>query len=949
MNDEQLDLLTSSIRMFIEASYPNPEITPTEDDIEKKLNYYLENPDLQGKITAPEKIQILNKLMMQMAVNVESKAVVLENPEVERWLDDERGKIKWNYWQAYKKLLLKKGRDRGSLIETEKVIDEVLDLSGNPKKHKAFKRKGLVMGNVQSGKTESYLGLINKEIDAGYKIIILLGGHQNGLRKHTQLRVNEGVIGKDNKEISSHQAEIIGVGKLRDQKHSIVPFTSSDKDFDNSAVEALHGIGLSHIDAPIILTVKKWHTVLNGLYAWLKRTNNLDPDKGILLEDALLFIDDEADYATPNVKAPDRSLPPINIEPDSDDDENEPDMVTETNGNIRRILSLFRRSTYVAYTATPFANIFIHPDAVDEKFKDSILKDDLYPSDFMIKLHRPTAYIGQDFFFNPAAEDEDLMNSVIEINDHENLVPMKHKKDFDVGDLPPSLREAIESFFINCAIRSHRNQASNHMTMMVNVSQFNLIQDKVTEKINLYVDRLKEHIDVCSNQPPSQRNKNPVIQTLKATFDKRYSVIESFDEIANELHKTIKVKVIQTNIQTGEGLNYDDYKNGLWTIVIGGLKLSRGLTLEGLSVSYFARNSKGVDTLMQMCRWFGYHGAYADLCKVYLPKESISWYTHITGVVNELYHQLTIMKEAGKTPDDFGLKVRDHPGALMITAANKRKNAVLKNVYMDMWGQTIRRMRIHADSAINASNYKNTQLFVQSLLENNNFKTEERSGSLIFEDVSHEGVIEFTKQLQLMPDIYPDELMNSYIKKMIDSNMPKFKVCVFNNKEKGRTAWANDLGSTNSVKPLMEVNFCGHDFNLRLRTLEKDGAVYKNRSSVLSDPKDEGYYLDSKTTDEINKNFKNPSPFHFIKAKERDFPTLNIYLVSVGIKNKLDSQIDIPFTNEPSVVYSISFPLLDNQKSETLDFIKSKNKETLQSFLVTRRFVDLYSSSIENY
>jgi hypothetical protein len=972
MDRELIESIASQVIIFIsEHGAKDSNQVFESEEIAAQVEFYLSNPMLKAlKISEEVKSLIINKVLMQMSSSVGSKSIVLENPQVERWLDDARADIEWNYWKHYKDLLIRKGRDRGSLLETEKVIDEILDLSGDPKKYDAFKRKGLVMGNVQSGKTESYLGLINKAIDTGYKIIILLGGHQNGLRKQTQLRVDEGVIGTKTKGLGLDHNKRIGVGITRPKNYRVVSFTSSDRDFNSNALDVLDRVVLGDIDGPVVLTVKKWHTVLESLYKWLKKTNALDPEKNILLDFPLLFIDDEADYATPNSKAPERAdIAQVTVSnqalsKDDEDDEEEEDKVTATNGNIRRILSLFRKSTYVAYTASPFANIFIHPDAAEEKFRDQVLNDDLYPSDFMIKLHRPDAYLGQDFFFNPNTVNDkenlskDNEKPVVRISDHERLIPMDHSKNVEVGNLPPSLTEAIRAFFISCAVRSLRGEKKEHMTMMINVSRFNIIQEKVTTKVGLYVEKLKNHIDVCHNLPSIERDENPVFRDLKETYQERFDLPESFDEIVSQLKGTEKIKILQTNVTTGEGLNYEEYEeNGLWTIVIGGLKLSRGLTLEGLNITYFARNSKGVDTLMQMCRWFGYKKGYENLCKVYLPQESISWYTHITEVVNDLYHQLKIMREAGKTPDEFGLKVRDHPGTLMITAANKRKNAFERNVYMDMWGQTIRRMRLDSSTEINSSNLEQTTQFIQSLMgDSSEQRIEEKSQSLLFDEVGHEKVVDYIKKLELKPDIHPDELLFSYIEKMMGSDMPKFKVCVFNNKEPGSTAWTNgDITPENGKIALKTFTFCGHHFNLRLRTLTKDGNGFKTASSNLGDPKDESYYLEPETTKKILDAYDNPSPFHFIKAQERDFPTLNIYLLSIGVKPSGDKvikenrKISIPFEKVPSVVISISFPLLDNQKNETLESIKNQNKKTLESFVVTKRFIEQYQKELAGF
>jgi len=970
MDRKLIETIVSPLMTFIaDISDKDPSKVFEAKEIADQVEYFLKNPALSElNISEEDKLLITNKVLMQMSTTVGSESVVLENPAVERWLDEAKAEIEWNYWKHYKDLLLRKGRDLGSLLETEKVIDEILDLSGDPRKHKAFKRKGLVMGNVQSGKTESYIGLINKAIDTGYKVIILLGGHQNGLRKQTQLRVDEGVIGTKTKDLGLESNKKIGVGITRPENLRVIPFTSSDRDFDSNALDVLYRVGIGDIDGPVVLTVKKWHTVLESLYKWLKRTHGLDPKNNKLLDFPLLFIDDEADYATPNSKAPSResmqNKSPVDFN-DEDDDEDEEDKVTATNGNIRRILSLFNKSTYVAYTASPFANIFIHPDAADEKFRNMILKDDLYPSDFMIKLHRPDAYLGQDFFFNPntANEKENSFNTkknpVVSIYDHETLIPMNHSKEFSVGNLPPTLKESIRAFFITCAVRSVRGDQKEHMTMMINVSRLNLIQEKITDKVAIYVDKLKSHIDVCHSLPPHERDENPIFKELKNTYEKRFDLPESFEEIVSKLKVTQKIKILQANASTGEGLNYEDYEeNGLWTIVIGGLKLSRGLTLEGLNITYFARNSKGVDTLMQMCRWFGYKRQYEDLCKVYLPQESIDWYTHITEVVNDLYHQLIIMKEAGRTPDDFGLKVRDHPGALMITAANKRKNAFERNVYMDMWGQTVRRMRINSNPQINSDNLIHTENFIQSLKDESiNSRIDEKSKSLLFDDVSHEAVLNYINKLEFKPDTNPNELVHTYIQKMQDGGMPNFKVCVFNNKNQGNTDWANkEVGNSmilDGKEPLKTYNFLGQSFNLKLRTLKKNGDEFKSSHSNLGDPKDESIYLKNETTKKIIATHTNPGSFHFIKAQERDFPTLNIYLLSIGIKEDIDElhegKIKIPFPDKPAVVYSISFPLLDNQKAETLSSIKKENKKTLEAYVVTKRHLDLIQKEMAGF
>ena len=181
-------------------------------------------------------------------------------------MDNAKTEIEWNYWDAYKKFLKNdEGRAIKIIEENENIIDEILDLSGNPKIDGAWARKGLVMGNVQSGKTQNYLGLINKAMDAGYKVVILLGGHMNNLRKQTQIRVDEGVIGRESKHIVAPHLGVpkqTGVGKYR-HGHNVATVTSSDEygEFQKRIANTL-GITFDNLADPIIFTVKKNHSIL---------------------------------------------------------------------------------------------------------------------------------------------------------------------------------------------------------------------------------------------------------------------------------------------------------------------------------------------------------------------------------------------------------------------------------------------------------------------------------------------------------------------------------------------------------------------------------------------------------------------------------------------------------------------------------------------------------------
>ncbi|MCK5591808.1 MAG: Z1 domain-containing protein, partial [Candidatus Pacebacteria bacterium] len=171
------------------------------------------------------------------------------------------------------------------------------------------------------------------------------------------------------------------------------------------------------------------------------------------------------------------------------------------------------------------------------------------------------------------------------------------------------------------------------------------------------------------------------------------AVEHSWKEIVDQLHQTtrmVKVKLINGSakdsldykdaeiennhrIQNGENIPWEE--KGISVIVIGGDKLSRGLTLEGLSISYYIRTTKMYDTLMQMGRWFGYREGYNDLCRIYMTDELFSWYRHIAGATKELKEEIDLMSTLNLTPTEFGLKIRSHPGRLVVTSAAKSRNA----------------------------------------------------------------------------------------------------------------------------------------------------------------------------------------------------------------------------------------------------------------------------------
>lgn len=843
------------------------------------------------------------------------QATIINSKEVARWFDDAKTEFDWEYWQAYKSLLLSQERTVDVIDENEKVIDNILDLSGDPRIPGKWNRRGLVMGNVQSGKTQNYLGLINKAMDCGYRIIILLGGgNSNDLRKQTQSRVDEGIIGRKSRHLIQPGEGInpqIGVGKYRNPDYSVATLTSTENDFKGGIAKQL-GISLKDLNAPIIFTIKKNTKIMNNLCEWIKNFHDLEPLEDRRLDLPLLLIDDEADYATPNSRK-------------------DYEKVTRTNELIRQTLNLFNKSTYIGYTATPFANIFIHPESFDEA-----LGDDLYPEDFMIKVPPPENYLGQNFYFENQNLEE--IGPIEIIDDNELMLPMTGQKPHTpVGPIAPSLKEAIRAFVISCSIRDARGQNKDHKSMIVNITHLNALQGQITNEIDNYLKELKQAIHHIDGQTYNECSHNATVQELLKTFNTDFNVPEDFDLVLKHVNKAAnKIKLFGVNTETKVEVDYSIYPNGLSAIIVGGYKLSRGLTLEGLSVSYYARNSKLYDTLMQMCRWFGYRPGYKDLCKVYLPAQSNDWYVHISNAINDLYAELQRMENQQKTPRDFGLRVRSHSGALQVTARNKMRAAVSSIVNIDLWGQRQRRFRFDH----NTDHDKNLELSEKFIAKLQNISKPEiiaPSGSLLFNDVEHEDIINYIESMSLVEDDLGDQILINHIRQLKGRDLPKFKVCIRNVSNSRKFTWESDPRFQDQ-KLLEEYEFCGYKIKLSKRNMKDDGKVYMFPSHEMGSQTDEQLFLSNDEIKIVKSIVRNPSSHHFIASEARDFPGLTIYPFSPAIIHEYTPK-DIDKINsvklisdKPVIGFSVSFPLLEHHKHLSQDELKSLKKDSMIAY-----------------
>lgn len=580
---------------------------------------------------------------------------VVDGEDFEQWLDDAKPSIEPFYWNRYQKLLLQNGLPKDVVISTDTVTDKILSRLGNPKKHVPWDRRGMVVGNVQSGKTANYTGLICKAADAGYRLIIVIAGIHNNLRNQTQARIDEGFIGRDTGRSQETQRggarHIIGVGHFN-PSNTPVSLTNTLRDF-NKATASTNTSEIDSYKVPVVLVIKKNHRTLANLLDWLK-DNSARGDQE-MIDQPMLLIDDEADNASINTKYGKK-------------------LVTTINGQIRDLLNMFHRSCYVGYTATPFANIFIDPDQDDEMYNE-----DLFPRDFIIGLDAPTNYFGPTKIFVDGLPEEGDPTWLRYITDNEDILPVKHKIDHELDALPFSLTRALHAFLLARTIRNIRGQTRAHCSMLVNASRFTAVQGRLRNRLHETLERIQNAVRINASRGADALN-DPEIAALYSVWQEEYSETE-FDwlSVQSELHNAIaSAKVVEVNSRAND-LDYSNSgERGQTVVAVGGFSLSRGLTLEGLTVTWFLRNTMMYDTLMQMGRWFGYRGAgegprrdYEDLCRIWMPAEAIDWYAFIANAAEELHDELRTMERAKATPRMFGLAVRSHPASLLVTARNK--------------------------------------------------------------------------------------------------------------------------------------------------------------------------------------------------------------------------------------------------------------------------------------
>ena len=840
------------------------------------------------------------EIKSEFSIKLDQGSLIQEKGH-EKWFLDKKPLLDMIYWERYKKYLL---NDKGFSVKVVNTMDDILDkltdLLGDPSRDVAYSRRGLIIGDVQSGKTANYLGLICKAVDVGYKVVVLMTGTIEKLRKQTQMRVDEGFVGADSDAMMKmlENGQIIGVGNYDSSIRPMV-LTSTADDFKQQNANNL-GFDLRNINGPVIFVVKKNSSILKRLNKWLTTFNQNGQQK---IRQSILVIDDEADNASVNTNK----------------DEDSP---TAINGQIRDLVSKFEKSSYVGFTATPFANIFIDPDSYD-----AMLAEDLFPKDYIYSLNAPSNYTGARNIF---AEDGDASYMLVEIDDNfrnpqsiEFILPLKHKSSIQVRELPEDLKTAIESFVFVNVMEDLAGLSNNHRSMLINVSRFTAVQEEVSGLVNEYLKDIQGACKLYCKLPSNKALQDTYMKRLKKTFETIYSNVHfAWEEVQTQLYNSCGSIIVQTiNQRNGQNLNYDDYPNGLRLIAVGGMSLSRGLTLEGLVISYFYRNSRMYDTLMQMGRWFGYRGKYAKFCRIWMSDDSIEWYRYISQATDELREEVKKFEDSGLTPKDFGLRVRSDLTALIVTARNKMRSTEEMECAISFSGVYIDTPEIYADLDKNRRNLESVNSLIKTCMEYGDEYTPkaEEGNQYIIRNVPAQVILEFLNEIEVSPknEKFNTTAVRRFIREYRGEELKN---------------WDIAFASGKSEREIVLYNSTKYHCISRSFSIENDGKILKMSGSKkhLAGGGDAAAALSKEKVREIKENSQksNLAPNDYFTGVDRN-PLLTIFAVELNECRKSESaeqekKIQEQYLKDYVIGFGIGIPSLSDQETKYVKYVLNK-------------------------
>jgi len=915
--------------------------------------------------------------------------------KIETWLTEARkSKIGWGdgsnktYRDRYFEYLNDIGRPSDVIKEAEESTLRIVSSLSDPEKNESFFTKALIVGSVQSGKTANFNGVINTAIDSGFKLIIVLSGIMEDLRRQTQQRIEKEVIGFNQK----------GVGVKRYNADHINKITSDEADFSTTLMNAQTNL---HNPSGNILICKKNVSVLRNILIWLEGQKQSEGELSI----PMLIIDDEADNASLNNLGHKRA----------------PEFATKTNMLIRAILAMTNRKSYLGYTATPFANILQDRNEARESNYELAyrgadysfpLEDNLFPDHFIELLNPPSNYTGIKQFFDTRNEDIKKVNGLvaraIDLDDplYFMSVPPRFFKNSDEqttsietgtraaksldgfpnkkNRLPKSLEEGVYCFVLSIAMKLSReekiqkqpNYWAKHRTMLIHISLFSQWQNDLEPLIITFLEKIITKIN-------NQNQGTGVWSDFKRMWNKHYKYIVTNihndlsykdeymmplnyeNDVQDFLYEALKgIEVVTLNssrINNGKKLIYNDNDPKKY-IAIGGNRLSRGFTLEGLTINYFLRKANTVDTLMQMARWFGYKPGYLDSCKLFTISKNIEKFNEASLIMEDLEDKFKYLASLdGRQPSDYTLWIRNNPDVIKLTRSNFLKGTTLKHLSFSDVVEQGTDYKIEKDLILDS--FKEFKEHVQKL----KWTREPDKKGYLFHDTDKDGLLSFTKLKSTM--------MNLNILGLEEY----LELCAAENK---LTNWRIALKTPASKggKVQMKINNSNKEFNMIIRSGPSIGPdikspsssflkltvdnVFKVKNSNIISPPDFSVTLTAnekkKVETEYKRNNQNKSVPDMAYRESMDQSTGILIIYLMDLSNVFNLEKDTESTKElnkyskekgldgvvgtPLIGYAIGFPKIEGVKNGielTQHFFpepKDMTFEQLQSFVVSKDY-----------
>ena len=583
------------------------------------------------------------------------------------------------------------------------------------------------------------------------------------------------------------------------------------------------------------------------------------------------------------------------------------------------MLKMFSKSSYVGFTATPFANIFIDPESYND-----MVAEDLFPKDYIYSLNAPSNYTGARDVFKEDGKARFMLRQINDdVKDHHSiayLLPWGHKKTRWVNELPRDLEDAIAAFMLANVLEDLRGMTKSHRSMLVNVSRYTSVQERVSELVNDYLKNMQNACKLYCLLEPEMALQNEYIQRLKMVYEDVYSNEDvEWEAIQKSLHHSCAGIIVQTiNQRNGQNLSFDDYKEGLRLIAVGGMSLSRGLTLEGLVISYFYRNSKMYDTLMQMGRWFGYRNKNEVLCRIWMSGDSIEWYRYISNATDELRDEVKRYEDTGLTPKDFGLRVRSDLTSLIVTARNKMKNTSQRVCTISLSGVSIETPELYSNLEKNTRNKDAVYSLFHELIDSGYHLIDGGRRSAVkwgFKNIPQRFVIDLLEKIEISPK-----------NEQFDTNA----LVKFLRKYRGKELKNWDIAFASGKSGLM-VKLGDKAFNppIRQYSIENDGKILKMSGSKrrLGTVADGQFGLGDSQIDEIKSKKQHISQKDYFINVDRN-PLLTVYFIDLGkyVGKETEENIEVRdrCSNEMYVGFGIGIPSLSDEETKYAKYVLNK-------------------------